>query len=201
MPKSKVREKTSKPQPIEKGSIMNWKTIFAAIVAGLAIWIVMSRGSGGVDQGDFADLVSAGQGALADVVTVPELGRDHVRAGTPMQYSFDPPTSGTHWEIWVDPGFYTQQQPLAPLVHSMEHGHVVIFYGDVGDEVLAIIEDWANSWRGNWDGIVAVPRQELGTGVDVAGWTRHLRMDTFDAAAAAAFIDLYRGRGPENPVR
>ena len=28
-----------------------------------------------------------------------------------------------------------------------------------------------------------------------------LKQDTFDAAGAAAFIDAYRGRGPENPMR
>ena len=201
MPKSKVHKKTSNPQPIEKGSLVNWKTIAAVVVAGVAIWIVMTRGSGGVDQTDFAGLVSAGQPALVDVVTVPELGRDHVRAGTPMDYRNDPPTSGTHWEIWVDPGFYTQQQPLAALVHSMEHGHVVIFYGDVGADNLAVIEDWANSWRGNWDGVVAVPRPDLGAGVDLAVWTHHIRLESFEAAAAAAFVDRYRGRGPENPVR
>ena len=180
---------------------MNWKTIAALAVAGVAVWIVMTRMSGGVDQGTFDELVVAGQAALSDVVTIPEVGRNHVREGTPMEYRNDPPTSGTHWDIWVDPGFYDRQQPLGALVHSMEHGHVVIFYGDVGDAVLAVIEDWAGSWRGNWDGVVAVPRPELGGGVDVAAWTHHIRMDEFDSAAAAAFVDRYRGRGPENPVR
>jgi hypothetical protein len=83
----------------------------------------------------------------------------------------------------------------------MEHGHIVIFYGDVGDDNLAVIEEWASSWRGNWDGVVAVPRPDLGTGVDLATWTHHIRMESFDAATAAAFMDRYRGRGPENPVR
>ena len=201
MPKSKVRKKPSRPPPAEKGTIMNWKIIAAVAVAGVAVWIVMTRMSGGVDQGTFDELVVAGQPALSQVITIPELGRNHVRAGTPMEYPNDPPTSGTHWDIWVDPGFYDQQQPLGALVHSMEHGHVVIFYGDVGDEELAVIEDWASSWRGNWDGVVAVPRPDLGAGVDVAAWTHHLRMDEFDSAAAAAFVDRYRGRGPENPVR
>ena len=109
MPKSKVRKKTSKPQQIEKGRIVNGKTIAAVAVAGVAIWVVLSRGSGGVDQATFDQLVVAGQPALADVVTVPELGRNHVRAGTPMEYRNDPPTSGTHWDVWVDPGFYGQQ--------------------------------------------------------------------------------------------
>ena len=35
----------------------------------------------------------------------------------------------------------------------------------------------------------------------MTAWRKRLRLKTFDASAAAAFIDAYRGRGPENPVR
>ena len=201
MPKGKVRKKSTNQPAAEKGGILNWKVIAAVVVAGLAAWIVFSRGQGGVDQADFAALVDAGQGAMAQVVTEPDLGRNHVSAGTPMEYRSDPPTSGTHWDVWVDPGFYEQEQPLGALVHSLEHGHVVIYFGDVGGEALGEIEDWAATWRGNFDGIVAVPRSDLGAGVILTAWTHLLRMDAFDAAAAAAFVDRYRGRGPENPVR
>ena len=201
MPKNKVRKKSINPSPAEKGSILNWKVIAAVVVVGAAIWIVVARGSGGVNETDFLTLVNAGQGAMAGVVTDPGLGRTHVSAGTPMDYRNDPPTSGTHWDIWVDPGFYDGEQPLGALVHSLEHGHIVIYYGDVGGDALDTIEDWADAWRGNFDGVVAVPRPDLGEGVILTAWTHFLRMESFDAAAAAAFVDRYRGRGPENPVR
>lgn len=35
----------------------------------------------------------------------------------------------------------------------------------------------------------------------LTAWTKMLRLAKFDAASAAAFIDRFRGRGPEHPVR
>jgi len=52
-----------------------------------------------------------------------------------------------------------------------------------------------------WSGIVATPMPGIGEAVVLTAWRRMLRLDTFDAATAAAFIDAFRGRGPENPVR
>lgn len=202
MPKSKIRKKgPPATSAAAAGAWMNWKVIAAVAVAAVGAWLVLARSSSGVDVAEFSTLVDAGRPALALVVTEPDLGNNHVRAGTSLTYRSDPPTSGTHWDIWVEPGFYDSAQPLGALVHAMEHGHIVIFYGEVGEDGLATIRDWVQTWRGNWDGVVAVPRPDLGTGVDLAAWTRFLRLPEFDAAAAAAFVDRYRGRGPENPVR
>ena len=41
----------------------------------------------------------------------------------------------------------------------------------------------------------------LGQSVVLTAWAKRLDLDRFDPAPAAAFIDGYRGRGPENPVR
>jgi hypothetical protein len=35
----------------------------------------------------------------------------------------------------------------------------------------------------------------------LTAWTKKLSLVQFDEAAAAAFIDAFRGRGLENPVR
>jgi len=41
----------------------------------------------------------------------------------------------------------------------------------------------------------------LGQRLILTAWGEILRLDHFDPAVAAAFVDKYRGRGPENPVR
>ncbi len=41
----------------------------------------------------------------------------------------------------------------------------------------------------------------MGKRVVLVAWTKLLRLRKFDAASAAAFIDAYRGRGPEQRVR
>jgi hypothetical protein len=37
--------------------------------------------------------------------------------------------------------------------------------------------------------------------VVLTAWRKILKLDSFEPAAAAAFIDTYRGRGPEKRVR
>ena len=83
----------------------------------------------------------------------------------------------------------------------MEHGHIVIYIDRPNAEGVRLLTLWANMYRGMWDGLVVVPRANLGTGVILTAWTKMLRLPDFDPAAAAAFIDQFRGRGPENPVR
>ena len=48
---------------------------------------------------------------------------------------------------------------------------------------------------------MVAPRPGLGEAVVLTAWNKILRLDAFDADAAAAFIDRFRGRGPEHPVR
>ncbi len=52
-----------------------------------------------------------------------------------------------------------------------------------------------------WAGIVVTPKSGLGETVVLTAWTRVLRLKPFEPEAAAAFIDAFRGRGPERPVR
>jgi hypothetical protein len=49
--------------------------------------------------------------------------------------------------------------------------------------------------------VIATRSSGLGKAVVLTAWRRILRLDEFDPPAAAAFIDQFRGRGPENPVR
>ena len=150
---------------------------------------------------EFARLAASGQAALAKVETFPNDGQEHLPLGTPNRYRTDPPVSGNHWPIWADPGRYTQAIPNEALVHSLEHGHIVIYIDRPNAEGVRLLTLWANMYRGMWDGLVVVPRANLGTGVILTAWTKMLRLPDFDPAAAAAFIDQFRGRGPENPVR
>ena len=83
----------------------------------------------------------------------------------------------------------------------MEHGHVAIYFDQPDEEAMRLIRTWAGLFRGPWSGVIASPSPGLGQAVVLTAWQRRLRLDTFDPAAAAAFVDLFRGRGPENPVR
>lgn len=57
-----------------------------------------------------------------------DLGREHVAPGTVVQYNSNPPTSGSHLEEWTKGGLYSQPQEDGKLIHSLEHGYIIISY-------------------------------------------------------------------------
>lgn len=150
---------------------------------------------------EFNRLVGEGQEALARVATQPDEGNVHVPLGTPVRYRADPPTTGNHWPVWADPGRHTQTISPEALVHSLEHGHIVVYIDRPSAEATRLLTLWSNLYRGDFDGLVVVPRANLGAEVILTAWTKTLRLPQFEPAAAAAFIDAFRGRGPEFPVR
>lgn len=55
-------------------------------------------------------------------------GRDHVPHGQKVDYKFNPPTGGNHYADWITKEFYDEPREDGSLVHSLEHGYVVINY-------------------------------------------------------------------------
>ena len=171
--------------------------VFVAGLAGLAAYLWWSAGN----ERDFLTLASEGKTALSKVRTEKSQGRGHLDPGTTHFYSSRFPTSGIHHRVPTEAGFYDAPQQPIQLVHAVEHGHIVIYYDRPGAEVLATLKRWVGLYSGHWDGIVVTPMPRLGEKIVLTAWTKHLDLTRFDAAAAAAFIDSYRGRGPEKPVR
>ncbi len=174
--------------------------LLALAVLGVA-WGGWSWWQGQQVAAEFAALARQGQAALAQVEDLPSRGQRHAPAGSRIQYPDEFPTSGSHWPNSVAPGFYTRERRPEALVHSLEHGHIVIYYDTPGEEALRKLRAWAGLYTHPWAGVVVVPKPGLGEAVVLTAWTKRLRLEPFDPAAAAAFIDAYRGRGPENPVR
>ncbi len=61
-------------------------------------------------------------------IAVADLGRGHVPVGTPEFYNSLPPTSGPHYEIWTRAGILDTQPDDRMLIHSLEHGYVIMSY-------------------------------------------------------------------------
>lgn len=57
-----------------------------------------------------------------------DLGRKHVPVGEKVEYNSNPPTSGSHYEDWVRFGIYSEPKDDGNLVHSLEHGYVILSY-------------------------------------------------------------------------
>lgn len=57
-------------------------------------------------------------------------GREHVAvdAVAKFAYNSNPPTSGPHLPTWVRGGVFDKPQSEGELIHSLEHGYVIISY-------------------------------------------------------------------------
>lgn len=59
---------------------------------------------------------------------IADQGREHVPVGTEVKYNSNPPTSGPHYEEWTKTGIYEKPLDDRSLLHSLEHGYVIISY-------------------------------------------------------------------------
>jgi hypothetical protein len=170
--------------------------VVVAIIGGGAFWWNFTR-----SVSEFDELAASGAKALERVQTQPIAGNNHLPIGQRITYPSQFPTSGDHDTRPIRAGFYEEPQWPERLVHSQEHGNIVIYYDQLDPADREILKDWTALYTGQWSGVVATPMPGIGRRVVLAGWGRLLRLRKFDAASAAAFIDAYRGRGPEQRVR
>ncbi len=206
MAKSRKRSKSKKAAKINWGGKASLGTgrfnlilglvAAAALIGGGATWWL-----GRAAHSDFMTLAAQGQAALEQVENFPNLGRTHLMPGETRAYGASTPTSGAHDPVPTTPGVYASPQPPAKLIHSLEHGMVVLYYDAPPPEVMEQLKSWASINTGLWDGLVVTRLSGLGPRVVATAWRKKLELHPFDPAAVAAFVDAYRGRGPENPVR
>lgn len=59
---------------------------------------------------------------------VADLGAEHTTNISDVTYNSNPPTSGKHFPVWAKGGVYDRVISDGHLLHSLEHGYVVISY-------------------------------------------------------------------------
>lgn len=148
---------------------------------------------------------SGDESLLSDVERFPSEGRDHVNSESELEYDTTPPTSGPHFDNWAVAGFYEETRPTGELVHSLEHGFVVVYYDpdEMSDEAGESLQKFTDAHTGDWQSVIAVPNPNSDPQATyvLTAWRTRLLMDDYDAEAVHAFLSEYLGRGPENPVR
>lgn len=65
---------------------------------------------------------------FVEIASPPIEGQTHVPEGTPVTYGSNPPSSGNHYPIWANFQEYSTPVPDGYLVHSEEHGAVLLLY-------------------------------------------------------------------------
>lgn len=153
---------------------------------------------------ELSDLPASGStDLLRDVESFESQGQQHVSTGSQINYAQTPPTSGTHYRRAIPAGFYTSEQPYGGLVHSLEHGAVVVYYADeVSESTRSELEQLADGYQNPWAGVLAVPQPEsFDAPLVFTAWQARLDLSSYDDEVVQAFLAEYLGRGPENPIR
>jgi hypothetical protein len=121
-------------------------------------------------------------------------GRHHVPAAT---YAVDPPAGGDHDPVPSTAGFYDPTDVPADghLVHSLEHGFVVVWYrpGAVSAATLDGLRDLAR--RHDW--VLVAPRPSLPAPLAATAWHRRLLCPDGAIGPIGNFVAAFRDRGPE----
>ena len=133
----------------------------------------------------------------------------HVAEGTAVTYDSNPPSSGPHYPTWAN--FQEYAQPVADgyLVHSMEHGAVLLLYRCASAAACPEIVAALRTVRagiptdplcdpGIRVRVILAPRPSLETAVAAAAWGFTYEADCVDAASLTQWgIDHY-AKAPEN---
>lgn len=120
-----------------------------------------------------------------------------------------PPSGGVHYARWAS--FQTYDFPIADgyLIHSMEHGAVVLYYNCGGDAACekqiaeaqsfldARPEDPLCAGKASLRRAILLPDPKLDVSWAASAWGINLRADCFDEAAFGDFYAAHYGRSPE----
>ena len=152
--------------------------------------------------------VAAEEAGCTDKEEFESLAGQHIDEGAPHEeYNSNPPTSGPHYEIASDVGFFTT--PIEPerVVHNLEHGMIVIWYDPeapqaVKDDIEALVEQEPLA-------TVATPYDGLDRNFYLSAWNHSPADEASEGtsyllgcdAVAQKVVDDFRrdhqGKGPE----
>lgn len=153
-----------------------------------------------------APLPESGREDVIGVVATEEFtGQPSHVSGDQLSYDpSNPPTAGPHTSDSARAGFYQQEVGFGPLVHSLEHGAVIVYYDSeqITPEARESLRAFAQQHTGAWRSVIVVPHPgEPDAAYELTAWEKRLKLQEYDARAVRAFVAEYVGRGPENPVR
>ena len=163
------------------------------LVAVAVVIVVLVAGGGDGKKSSGPVTVSAG----CVEQSFPSMGRNHVLEVKPdFEYNSFPATSGPHYPETAIYNAYGEPVPQIRLLHNLEHGAVIVQYGD--KVAPSAVDELIRWYRDDPNGIIVAPLPELGGKFAATAWTQLLTCSQgFDEKAFSDFRDSYRYKGPE----
>ncbi len=122
--------------------------------------------------------------------------RNHVPDGTEIQYNSNPPAAGSHYATTAHSGIYETPPPDGNLVHSLEHGAVILWYktGLPPDDIEKLKKVYYEASGGKK---IMTPRESLDVPVAISSWGRVLKLQTIEEKQIKDFFETNHDRAPE----
>ena len=158
---------------------------------------------------------------------IEDLGRKHIQIGEEVDYNSNPPTSGPHYEDWIRAGVYESAKDDRNLVHSLEHGYVIMHYKCISvipsaseesqdlqstdsspsaqNDTTKECEERKNQLAQIYEKkgkrkLIVVPRENLDSNFALTAWNYIDKLNDFDQARIEKFIDAHLNQGPEKTM-
>jgi Protein of unknown function (DUF3105) len=172
----------------------------SGVVALVAVVLLVALGGGGGFSAKKAAKVLAANGC--SYKHYPALPRSpHYDTLTPKpkpKWNSYPPSSGRHYYQPVLWGDYTEPVPLIKEVHNLEHGGVIIQYGNKVPQ--ADVDKIDAFWQKDPTAMLVAPLPNLGNKIAMTAWTNWAECSTFREPAFKAFQSAFRYHAPESSV-
>lgn len=114
------------------------------VVAIIAAVVLLAGGGGGSSSAsgdllpdggsytapkDDVPVAAAAKAAGCELQSFKATSREHVAdLAQKIEYDSKPPTSGSHYQQWAEDGAYEDPPDVKELVHSLEHGRIIIWF-------------------------------------------------------------------------
>lgn len=137
----------------------------------------------------------------------PISGAAHVPEGTTIAYCSNPPSSGDHYPVWAAFQEYSAPVEWPYLVHSMEHGAVLLLYKcdppgcpELVEQLVKVRDDAAVDplCTEGVKRIIIAPSTTIATKVAAAAWGKTYQAACVDIPTLEAFVRDNYAKGPEN---
>jgi uncharacterized protein DUF3105 len=183
------------PEPeLSRRNIRLGAVVLLGLVSVVGLNLVRGSGSSGEDPKLSGALRASLEQGGCTVDSRADKGQAHVAAAT---YSVNPPAGGDHDSVPSPAGFYDMANVPADghLVHSLEHGFVVIWYRPNG--VAPATVDGLRELAGRHRWVLVVPRPSLPTALAATAWHRRLLCPDGADGPIGNFVAAFRNQGPE----
>ncbi len=156
----KLRREQERKERRKSLMVLGAAVTVGALIIGLAVWQFMKADT--ATAGNLGGIgVAASDAGCQDIVTHKADGNnDHRPEGETIMYKYSPPAFGPHWGNYLTGTeirkLYTvdDRPPVERLVHSLEHGHTILWYDETiadDDSAMADLEALARKFPSTTD--------------------------------------------------